>query len=85
MVYIINRMYFAVPEWVPKTEFKPFGGFSWPRVEMDRVNILYPLKVSEARVFTIERPNFYSYTGPAYQGLAEFDYFAEKYGRRLLK
>jgi hypothetical protein len=82
LIYIVNRIYFAVPEWIPKSEFRPFGGFvGWHRYDDEKVNIRFPLNISPDGRMTIEAGNT-SYMGPPYQGLAEFDFFSSKYPSR---
>jgi hypothetical protein len=83
-IYIFNRFYCNVPEWVDKADWRFFGG--WGSIPHDNktVGALYPLKESKDREVELVYLSG-SYTGPAYRGLEEFDFLFKRFGKRKVK
>jgi hypothetical protein len=82
-VHVFNRLYFNVPEWESKKDFRAFGGWHGIPVQQDMINMLFPLQVKGNGEVVMTGVFCGGYTGPDYRGLAEFDYFLKKYGRRF--
>jgi len=82
-VYVFNRLYFSVPQTsYDKNDFHKFG--MWFVPEKEKNNPAWPLVDVDGKLML--RGVFFGYAGPPYQGLAEFDYFSNRYSvRKLLK
>jgi len=80
-VYVLNRLYCNVPEWVQTDDIKFFGGWGGIPVKDQRIRLLYPLVRDSVDSFHIGNL-IGSYTGPDYFGLEEFDYLLKRFGVR---
>lgn len=80
-VYLINRMYCQVPDWEKIENRRLFGG--WVGIPEDgrRFRLSYPFVFNADGTIKIEGP-VGGYSGAAYQGIQEFDFFMETYGKR---
>lgn len=80
-VYIFNRLYCNVPEKVEKSGWSFFGAWGSVPQDKDTVNSLYPLRMTGEGKLEL----YYlsgSYSGPAYRGADEFDFFMKRFGKR---
>jgi hypothetical protein len=81
-IYIFNRIFCKVPEKSPSDSWKVFGGWLGIETKDENVNSLFPLQ--EPNEGDLKLVNSFSgYMGPPYQGLAEFDFLIERFGRRF--
>jgi hypothetical protein len=80
-IYIFNRLYCNVPERVEKTGWKFFGG--WGSVPDDGITVgaLFPLKETNDGKLELHYVSG-SYTGPSYEGIKEFDFLLQRFGKR---
>lgn len=83
-VYLINRFYCHVPDWETVKDRRLFGGWVGIPEDDSRFKLGYPLVFNPDGTIELEGP-LGGYTGAAYQGLNEFDFLLEKYGRRKVK
>ena len=80
-IFVLNRYYANVPEWESLDNLEGFGGWlGIPRTK-GKVNMLFPLAISESGNFYLAG-RLYGFMGPDYRGLEEFDYLIKKYGVR---
>jgi len=80
-VFLLNRCVFAVPEVAPKDALY-FD--SWAFKTADPLNYMCPLAL-DSRGEIAFVGSFSFYIGPPYRGLAEFDYFEQRFGRRRME
>ncbi len=80
-LYVLLRFYFAVPEYVERSEYRAFGG-GWgvPDDGNDRLGVLWPLSVEDEQLKLTSQ--FRLFKGADYRPLDEFDHFNKKYGPR---
>jgi hypothetical protein len=81
-IYILNRMFFNVPEIADRSGWKFFGGWAGVPINGSRVSALFPLSITDDGLTKIKNV-FGGYSGASYRGLEEFDFFLERYGRRI--
>jgi hypothetical protein len=80
-LYVLNRFYFAVPEWELRSNGKQFGFKGVPTRDGEE-NLLWPLETdSNSQVF-LASP-FQGYFGAQYDAVGEFDHFNRVYGPRV--
>jgi hypothetical protein len=80
-LYVLLRFYFAVPEYVERSEYRAFGG-GWgvPEDDKGRLGTLWPLAVENNELQLTSQ--FRLFKGAAYRALDEFDHFNKNYGPR---
>lgn len=79
-IFVFNRLYFNVPEWELLENWKSHSGFHGIPQKGFSFNSLYPLTLKNGK-FEFCGGSL-AYAGGPYMGLKEFDYLAEKYGKR---
>lgn len=80
-IFVLNRALFAVPEWVDRSGLQAWGGFVGVPVVDGRVGLLWPLARTHSGGLVLAHP-WRGYMGADYAGVAEFDYFARRFGPR---
>lgn len=71
-IYVLNRYVFAVPDNVPQSKVRFFGGWSGVPRSRDGYNLRWPLSVTASGEFSIPGRGG-GYGGPPYAALTEFD------------
>lgn len=82
-LYLALRLLFAVPETVDGAQAKVFGGWNHPSITTreEPFQMLWPLGRDAAGQLEVQG-HYRSYRGAPYNALAEFDYFASRFGLR---
>ncbi len=81
-IYVFNRLYCNVPEKVDQNTWKFFGGWVGVPVKNGSVNAMHPLSLGKDGIIELTG-SFRGYFGPRYQGLSEFDFLLNRFGRRV--
>jgi hypothetical protein len=81
VLFLLNRYIFNVPDVSPRSEARFFGGWEGVPVTEETVNLLWPLSTAKSGGLEFTGA-FGGYYGPAFQAVAEFDYFDHRFGRR---
>jgi len=82
-LYVLLRLLFDVPEDYPRNEARFFGGWmaSLPRERnSETVDMLWPLGYQNDQL--IIKDSYSTYSGSVYNGLGEYDYFADRFPLR---
>ncbi len=83
-VFLLLRVVFELPRWIPRHDAQVFGGWNHPshfRPGQASFRVGWPVVTSDDGRITV--PGAYrSYRGRPYDAAAEFDYFAARFPRR---
>lgn len=80
-LYLLNRVFFNVPEWEDKEQVKFYGGFIGVPVQDEKINLIWPLIVRNTGEYQVENVSA-GYAGDDYLAVEEAVAFSTMYGKR---